>query len=138
MLASHATRVAESHRAMARAAGMEELVSPKAEESMGNLIVTGDINVSDPASLQAALGGLTGSVPAAAAAAGRVSKLVAPALVAASLLGGGALGGGASWLLNALNPPAPSVTNLTQPIVQQDLGIEVVPGGADSSGGSGK
>ncbi len=46
MLAAHATRVDQSHKAMAKAAGMGDLVPETLSESddtMGDIVVTGDI-----------------------------------------------------------------------------------------------
>ena len=127
MLAAHASRVADSHRAMAKAIGMEDATVLAAEdEAMGHLIVTGDINVGDPASLQKAISALSGQpVPQATAAtetpaASPVTSAATPlwqkALVSAALVASGAgAGAGIPWLLGAFDKPA-----AVQPAVDTD------------------
>jgi hypothetical protein len=128
MLREHAGRVADSHRAMAKAIGMEDAVVLASEEdAMGHLIVTGDINVSDPAALQGAINALAGkqspspspapaqatdtSAAPAAPAASTATPFWQKALVSAAMVASGAgAGAGIPWLLGAFDEPAAVAT----------------------------
>lgn len=114
MLRDYAARVADGHRAMAKAIGMEDSVvlAASEENDMGHLIVTGDINVGDPSALQAAVNALSGKVAAQPTAAETaVSQIVtapsaAPwwqkaALVAAMAAGSAGTGLFIPWALGA-------------------------------------
>ena len=114
----------------ARAFGMEDLVvEPEEEDSMGHIVVTGDINVSDPASLQSAMAALSGKElpqhqpqenPApspmpevarpniAPVSEGAWGPLLQKALLATALLtGGGGIATLGSWALGAFDHPTP-------------------------------
>ncbi len=136
MLADHAQRVRDGHKAMAKAAGMEDAVGATPETSdMGNFIVTGDINVSDPTSLQKAIGALAGTpntstteLPISSAvsavaekAPAAMSTLAKVATAAALVLGGSGLGAGIPWLLGAYNKVNQTTINQTTPQIPQGL-----------------
>jgi hypothetical protein len=138
-------RLADGHRWQAEALGQTVGGAPEAEDAMGNLIVTGDVYGSDAAAIVAALQGNTPTPPAAvtpssqsppaaaqtpAASRGLASGLAKAALAAALIAGGGGLGTGLSYLLGAWRQGQSTNTTITRPADQTQLGIEVVPGGA--------
>ena len=130
LLRDNAARVADSHRAMAKAIGMEDTVAPAArEDEVGHLIVTGDINVADPASLQQAIGTLSGKAAAnsdQAATAGQQEStpLWQKALVSAAMVASGAgVGAGIPWLLGAFDRPAAESPTFADTNTRYELSI---------------
>ena len=116
MLASHARRVDDSHRAMAKAAGMEDLIAdpPESDSNMGGIVVTGDINITNPSAAQQLAPAAPNSAPAAQQSSGVnggvpgwvKSGLVATGMVG-SALGGALLPGLVGNQRPAPQPPAP-------------------------------
>lgn len=92
MQAAH-RRTDDGHRAMARAAGMEDIVAkaPEAGDDMGDVIITGDITTTSP------------TAPMPTQEQGGIGKA---GLALAGLLLGGALGAGAMYLANRPATPA--------------------------------
>lgn len=96
LLRDNARRVRESHKALAKAAGMESVLEDDAEgDDMGDILVTGDINVTgdsgDAKKLLEILKGKAVSqtnVPAASDAPSTASKLGKAALWAAAISAG--------------------------------------------------
>ena len=124
-LRDHAARVSDSHRMGAKALGMEELVEEPEKGSMGHIVITGDINVSDPASLQSAMSALSGQpqpqqtpppsatpeVPRAniAPVAGGAGSLWKTALISAALIALPGIGVAIPWLAGAFDRPESAV-----------------------------
>ncbi len=122
-LRDHAARVADAHRMGAKALGMEDLVKePEGSDEVGHLIVTGDINVSDPASLQTAMSALSGqpqqtspppatseaTPPNVAPALAGAGSLLKTALISAALIALPSVGVAIPWLAGAFDHPEPA------------------------------
>lgn len=118
ILADAARRTQEGHRAMARAAGMEDVVGEKADD-MGHLIVTGDINVQPREDGTMPRMPWDVDHPPQVPTEPPASRMDRPRLptwlkVAALLAAGGATGGGAVALPSAIDWLIPD-TPATQP-----------------------
>jgi len=138
LLSDYAQRVRDGHKAMANAAGMGDTVTELPRDDMGNLVVTGDINVGggDASSVQKILEALnnqqskptaTTQPATAAGAATGMSNLAKVVTAAGLLLGGSGLGAGTTYLLSTLNKPAQVINQLAnpiQPIPSFDLEIQ--------------
>ena len=115
----------------ARALGMEELVKePEGDDDMGHLIVTGDINVSDPGSLKSAISALSGQpiqqavAPVETAVSAATTPLWQKLLASAALLASGAgAGAGIPWLLGAFDQPA--IVQPAAPAIDTDTQYEL-------------
>lgn len=129
MLKANQRRVNDAHRAMARAAGMEDLVSaePDSEDGVGDqIIVTGDVYGRGPWDDEP-------SAPAATAVPGWLKT-------AAVATGGAMTGGAGAALLSLLmagpaqqpstQPVAPAQPPLVQRVPAEHAPIYVRPGGA--------
>jgi len=107
MLRDHANRVSDGHRAMAKAAGMEETIGSSEGEEMGDLIVTGDIHVTQSGDGEASLPFLStrkSTAPQPATPQADVPAWMKAATIAAALMGMGGTGFGLATLMN--RPPA--------------------------------
>jgi len=102
MMADNARRLAEGHKAMARAAGMEDLVADPGGDDVGDILVTGDINVGTNGSRPKVLDKILGQSANGGAVATKPSASLWPKIVAAALLGGGGVAG-----VNALTDDTP-------------------------------
>jgi len=135
--ADHRRRLADSHRAQMQALGMESTESPGGDD-VGNLVITGDVYGSDAAEIVRALQGNKMDQPASVTPQQPVNSAVPDkpgmskwiqSLIAGGLLAvGSGIGWGVNWL--ASKPAAPVNTTVIQPGENQQLGIEVVEGGA--------
>lgn len=135
MLDSHAQRVREGHRAMARAAGMEDLIEPeKAEgaDDMGDTFTIGDTvhyygavtagNQQTPATAPT-------STPAEVAKkAGKTIGTIGKTLLALALTASGAGAGvGIPWLLGAFGQEAPKQEAPSMIDLDRNWNLELVP-----------
>ena len=108
VLADARKRTADGHAAMARAAGMEDLVTPTPEADMGNITITGDITMPAP------------PPPAAREAPRQWPGWAAGALALAALALGGAGGG---LLVNMLMSRVTQETTITKKVEPQEFEV---------------
>ncbi len=122
---AHRRRTADGHKAMAKAAGVE-IDDPNAGDDMGDIVITGDITVTQsPAPSPAAT---PPPLPSPAQQPkSQFPKLLAKAAITAALVGSGA-GAAMPWLLGMFDKtPPPVVTSPPEQWTERRLELYMPP-----------